>query len=391
MLHFYALWLLVACQDPQPKSKVDQKQVDEAIRAGIEYLKKESPGRHHQDPRGSEMSYDELVLWTYVHAGVPQNEEPFKSLFEKVLNNKEEHTYIVALKAMILEEVERVKYQNHIARCAQFLVDNLSEDGQWSYGEPSPHANDIPTGGRGDVASGSKNPTTGGKPTVKRKIGIKQRRKGPKQGDNSNSQYAALGIRACADAGIVFEPALLRRAKKSWEDLLQKDGGWNYGGGGMMMEKESYGSMTAGGVGSLVIYKHLLGEKWKDDRRVLSGLKWLDTNFSVRTNPGKGNGGARGWYYYYLYALERAGILYGTETLGKHEWYPEGANELLNRQRDDGSWGPGPRGGRGGGGMGPPNGPGGGGQDIPDTCFAILFLRRATRPLDVASVDNGKK
>ena len=53
-------------------------------------------------------------------------------------------------------------------------------------------------------------------------------------------------------------------------------------------------------------------------------------------------------------------MLFGTETLGSHKWYPEGAEALLALQQADGGWG----------------------SDI-DTCFAILFLTRATRKLVV--------
>jgi hypothetical protein len=139
--------------------------------------------------------------------------------------------------------------------------------------------------------------------------------------------------------------------------------------------------MTAGAVGSLVIYDHLLGKDWKSDAAVRLGMEWLTTNFSVTWNykwgreiPGDPEN--QGAHFYYLYALERLGMFTGQEKMGRHEWYPEGATVLLERQRPDGSW-----------------------LDVPldnqpvwDTCFSILFLRRATRPLaDVPSVDRLQK
>jgi hypothetical protein len=76
----------------------------------------------------------------------------------------------------------------------------------------------------------------------------------------------------------------------------------------------------------------------------------------------------------FLYGLERAAMLFGTEKIGEHFWYAEGAKALLEAQAEDGSWG----------------------KDTPDwfnrtwdTCFSILFLRRATRPL-VATESAGK-
>ncbi|MBI2900910.1 MAG: hypothetical protein HYY17_12055 [Planctomycetes bacterium] len=373
---------------PQDPPKVDQKKVDEAIKKGVAFLKEEIPHLRPRDMNGRDMRYDELILWTFIHAGVSEEDEAFKTLFERVLKAKEEVTYRVALKAMILEEVDRVKYQPWIARCAQFLVDNQGEDGQWSYGEPSIAVDDIPTpsGGKDVATPGGEGPIVKRKkPDVKRRWPIKARRKGPRTGDNSNSQYAALGIRACADAGIVFDRDVLQRALRSWVDGQQKDGGWIYSGGRVVGpgpgDRDSYGSMTAGGVGSVIIYLHLQGQNWKADRRVAAGFRWLEANFSVEENPRK-----KQWYYYYMYALERAGIFAGTERIGKHVWYDEGAAVLLRRQQDDGSWSRRPPPNNGGNRPGPPPG-----DMIADTCFAILFLRRATRPFDDVATEDKKK
>ena len=75
------------------------------------------------------------------------------------------------------------------------------------------------------------------------------------------------------------------------------------------------------------------------------------------------------------YALERAGILLNVATIGGKSWYAEGARFILETQQPDGSWTARSKG------M-PPDHP------VWDTCFAILFWKRATRPLEpVASVD----
>jgi hypothetical protein len=114
--------------------------------------------------------------------------------------------------------------------------------------------------------------------------------------------------------------------------------------------------MTVGGIGALCIYKYFLKEDYKRDPPVLRALEWMSKNYSVRKNPGKSPGWA---YLYFLYGLERCGILYGTERFGGAEWYPDGANQLLDIQKPGGDWN----------------------TDVLDTCFAILFLRRATAPL----------
>jgi len=80
--------------------------------------------------------------------------------------------------------------------------------------------------------------------------------------------------------------------------------------------------------------------------------------------------GTNEFFYYYLYALERAGMLVGAETIGGHRWYVEGAKVLVEAQKPDGSW----------------EHAGDWNKPVWNACFAVLFLKRATRPL-VASTD----
>jgi len=62
-------------------------------------------------------------------------------------------------------------------------------------------------------------------------------------------------------------------------------------------------------------------------------------------------------FYYYIYGLERVGAFFNTEYIGDHPWYRDGAEELLKRQDDPGVWG-----------------------NTKNSCFALLFLRRASAP-----------
>jgi hypothetical protein len=352
--------------------------VDMAVRDGMAYL--QNPKRvaaldatkiHH------DLRYDELVLWTYLHGGMAEGDPEFQKVLRRMLDRKLERTYAVALQAMVLEELDRVTYQTRIQQCAQFLVDNQARTGQWGYGDPSIFAEEVATAG-----GGTKPPAPGvrkfgpvgkealgpdGKPKVVRKVIVKKMRPGADGGDHSNSMYAALGLRACFDAGIVLPQDVVQLAQKSWRDAqIKNDGGWCYG---RHEGHKGYGSMTAGGVGSLVIYAYLLGQDWKRDPAVKTGLEWMDKKFSVDFNPGFYEHGAREentqqQYFYYMYALERAAILYNTALIGKNDWYKKGADALLGCQRQDGSWAAKE-----------------GGNELSDTCFAILFLRKATRAL----------
>ncbi len=376
------LALPASAQDKKgAKPKIDPRQVDAAIQKGTAFLKSQL-GKYGTLGR---IRSEELLLWTFVHAGLPEADPDVAALLKTVTETPLQWTYNVSLQALILEELDRVKWQPRIAECAQFLVDNQCANGQWSYGEPTTARPEIPTGGKGkDIASGGGKPAKPGalkgKPKVVRKIPVKKTRDGKPLGDNSNSQYASLGLRACHDAGIVLPEEVVTLAEKWWRTSAgepDKSGGYEAQGWGYLKKSDAaYGSMSAGAVGALLIFDYIQNKPWMKDKEIVAGMEWLARHFTVTANPEAPAGDAAdqaGWHYYYLYALERAGIFFGTEKFGGHEWYPEGAAYLLGAQKPDGSWQAGTV------------------HPIWDSCFAILFLRRATRPLiDVASVDRLK-
>ena len=361
---------------PKPPPPVDEYKVQQAIQRGIKYLRTAPSPASHAGIKDS----DELILWTFVHAHVSESDPKFKQLFNKMMNGPLAHTYKVALQAMILEELDRVKYQHRIAQCAQFLVDNQCQNGQWSYGKPSKFVNEvkvpeIPKSVSTGVKKFTKPPAPGErvKPKVVQKVVIKKLMEGRPAGDNSNSQYAALGLRACFDSGILVPKNVVYLAVKWWREAQwraeKKEGvyggrGWNYKDPRVQPDRKPYHSMTAGGTSSLIIYDYMLRRKWQSDSWVKGGMKWLGDKFSVNQN------------YYYMYGLERTGILFGTETIGDRYWYAEGVKFLLGRQNKDGSWG------RRNQNQKPE-------RITHDTCFVILFLGRATRPL-VATEAGGR-
>jgi hypothetical protein len=353
------------------------------------------------------VSLRELVLYTYAAFNLAENDPEFKALFDDMMKDKLESTYCVALQAMVLEELDRVKYQKRIQQCAIFLVDNQGPQGCWGYGSPSIYVEDAdfqqakkgPAPGPAPGGIGPKDqPGLRVKPLVKSKVKIQKNRDG-EGSDNSNTFYAALGLRACHDAGIVIPANVVELSLKWLRDSQKKERvgaetliesaagpnlksaapeGWCYAD---HPDHKAYGSMTAAGVGSLAIWDYIKdsdgGKKqsWKKDTDIHKGLVWLAKNFSVSYNPGpfeqaKMEENSKHEYYYYLHALSAAGLMYGTELLGPHKWYAEGANELLKTQGEDGRWG----------------------GTVADTCYAILFLMRATRWLSPPeSVDPAKK
>ena len=127
-----ALILLATLLTAQAANAPSQKDIDEAVKKGLEYLKTApSPGGHLKG------HCDELIFLTVLHGGMSDKNPVFQKLLKSTIDSPLEHTYKVALKAMCLEEYDAAQYQPLIAQCAQFLVDNQATNGQWSYGRPT--------------------------------------------------------------------------------------------------------------------------------------------------------------------------------------------------------------------------------------------------------------
>lgn len=180
--------------------------------------------------------------------------------------------------------------------------------------------------------------------------------------DISNTQYGALGLRAAAKYGIEIPT-------EAWEELLdhiltlQEESEGAYGSAGFFYTPGGpvTGSRTAAGLGVIAICEQHLGAESRRAHDIARskrlGLQWMARNFSSRDNSGNSS-----WLYYYLYGVERVGSLFDVEFFGGSDWYREGAEFFVEKQKDDGKW------------------TGGGGGDQPDACFALLFLNRATAP-----------
>jgi len=228
-------------------------------------------------------------------------------------------------------------------------------------------------------------------------------------GDLSNTQFALLGLKAASRLGVRAPDGVWRTAL-AYALALQEDTGpevdrvaevgvkeKGYGTTTRAVAKDrargfkyqprggASGSMTAAGVASVVICRsELLGTDSytretdaRAEKGIRDGLAWLGLNFAVRGNPGPPGPPGPSNHYYYLYGLERAGVLAAVAFVGRHDWYGEGARYLLDAQDEDGSWDPWsdfrpvpPRGRR-------PAGVAPRGSFL-DTCYAILFLKRAT-------------
>lgn len=371
---------------PPSAEKAFESEVDRAVDAGVAYLRsRQRPdgswtrqGSHHLGPTA-------LAVLALIGAGV----NPYDPCILKGIDFLMEtasfsegraYTYDVALIMMALDakaspvnerfELERMSaterrrhaFKRHLTEgerafmeaARDWLIDCRTPDGWWSYGAHR-------TEGDGDL---------------------------------SNTQFAVMGLNAAARCGVTA-------SRSVWVQLLnhlmegQADSGprvtlpafrsykndstqplfyeryvnarpWGYrinsNGWG------ATGSRACMGVASLLIGFEGLALSTKNEsikpsgplrKAIYDGLGWLNHHWSVERNPfpESRRGGGSDHYYYYMYGIERIGVKLDSPFIGKHDWYREGAAQLLERQGEDGSW----------------NG------DV-DTCFALMFLKRSTPP-----------
>jgi hypothetical protein len=384
-------FLLLAQDPPQPDPEKEfQKKVDAAIDKGVGFLLNK-----YKTGGISEQKKAELILLTLLHAGVRRDHPFLIENMGKMLNRPLNDTYNAGLRGLLLEKVDRKVNQRALAEIAMFFADSQVQNGQWTYtgksrkipGQYVPVATKRKDDG---ILPGSTRSDDDGIPPGKpiKLPPIPKKDSGAKTGDNSNSQYAILGLFAASRANVEVQKSVWEAAEKWFESEQNADGGWGYecadvpdGQGNGIVGNNSTGSMTTAGLTALIVSKFYLGKDWKADEKVKKGLDWLARNLSYTSNPG----GHAVWHFYYLYGLERVGQIAGMKEFGGRDWYKGGAEWLLDNQKGDGHW------------EEPAAKPtyDALADDVVNTCFAILFLRRATpelkRPKDIASTDTRKK
>jgi hypothetical protein len=203
-------------------------------------------------------------------------------------------------------------------------------------------------------------------------------------GDTSISQYAVLGLWEADNAGADVPPTVYDRAARWFMSTQGAGGGWTYHRDQSTPETIS---MTAAGVGSLLICQRQLGQYREFLRSdapsklltpltpgsnsprtnyeienspariapaVKRGMSWLAGNFTTSSSPIVGP-----TIYYGLYGIERIGALADRNTLGRIDWFEQGRQFIQSSQQASGAW----------------NSTHGEG---PNTVWAILFLTRST-------------
>lgn len=193
--------------------------------------------------------------------------------------------------------------------------------------------------------------------------------------DNSNTQFGILGIWAAGRNGVPTERALALLAKR-FRRSQANDGSWGYhfrtDG-----QPERQAAMTCAGLLGLAVGHGVVvstGGQPKNidqDPGLKKGLVALSKHVEGLPSIDRIRGKARPRFvgnvdYYYLWSLERVGVLFNLHEINGKEWYPWGVDIILERQTRDGNW------------TGPLS------DAHADTCFALLFLKRTNLVRDLS-------
>ena len=297
------VWMLppvaAYAQEPLTPEQLTDEHVLKAIDAIVEELySRKDPERFWdpaRPPAGESTTqgggYTALTVLSLLYAGQSYQDERLRDAIDYLAAYPMGGTYAVSLRAAVWAKLPP-RFQKNLEADIGWLLEGFSEKSSgWTY-EQTPNST---------------------------------------RRDNSITQFGALALWEAAKRGARIDPRLWRALEERFLAMQLPDGGWNYIGDG-----PATGSMTAAGLATLFItqdYVHgrdsikLNGSRdLRHEQAIQRGLEWMNLHFSPLENPGRYSD-----FYYYLYGVERVGLASGRKHFGAHDWFREGAAELLQR------------------------------------------------------------
>jgi hypothetical protein len=318
-----------------------------AIDRGVLYLRDVEKGRGHWGDDVPKVAYQggvtSLALLALLNSGVKSDDPIIERGLKTLRRIQPEYTYVVGLQTMVFAAAGRAEDKERIQRNVDWLVE----------------------------------------PVLKRKgdfLGWNYGRFGA--GDNSNTQYALLGLHEGHLAGAKIDPAVWETIRNYYKKKQRADGGWGYGvtADGIDNNASELAMTTAGLCGLLISGMEVNDRRefirpdgtadrcgeYEENTHIARALQWIGRYFSLETRKST---------YYNLYGIERAGRLSGLRFLGSHDWYREGCAYIVRAQnRGEGSWSPKSHGDH---------------DKTVATSFALLFLSKGRTPILISKLVHG--
>jgi hypothetical protein len=363
-----------------PLTAKEQRRVQEAIDRGVTYL------RRTQLPTGSWIIGKEGVADDYappyyaagfaglgglalLESGVPAGDPAVQAASRYIRKSGPRlfRTYDVTLALLFLDRLGDARDQPLVRSLALRLAAGQTPLGGWGYNCPL-----LSTAREKNLSETLRKKTRADVPARFQPPPAARRGQARESADNSNTQFAILALGAARRHALPldFTLGLLEQRFR----LAENGEGWDYRWDPGI--PKGYGSMTCVGLLALAVGRAATEEKPApqdkpgqapaEDPHMAWGLKLLG---AYLRDPSDFRGFARASTFgprgalnlYFMWSVERVGVLCGVDTIGGTDWYRWGAGLLLPAQRPDGSW-------LGRGSMGYP---------AADTCFALLFLKRS--------------
>jgi hypothetical protein len=338
-----------------------EEQVTAARNKGIKFLKDQQKSDGSWSFNGHDVGITALCTVALIENGVPLNDAALQKGYEYVKKhaNPLKNTYDLSLVVVLLSRFGDRRDRPEIKKYAARLMAGQMDSGGWHYTCP---------GAELDFEKVLRDVSLGPKP----KEGY---------GDNSCTQFAVLGLWVASRIGVDVDKTLARVAQR-FVKTQAADGGWAYVNEVKGEKAASGEAMTGAGLFCLAVAQaNVIRNALKAGKKPDSS-----TGTTLLENPvfakgfkrtgdfvkGVGPGSGR----YFLWSVERVGVLLGLEQIGEVDWFQKGADGLLKTQREDGGW--------------PSAWADSDKEGLSDTCFALLFLRRANLGSDISRLLEGE-
>jgi hypothetical protein len=341
LLSIALLTVPVHADDPDEEDLAPK--VRKAIDRGMKYLRglQHNGEWEHQGLADKPGAVTTLAVLALLHAGMPPEDPLIQNGLKSIRQTNPVWTYVVGLQTMVYALARQPVDKERIQTNVDWLI-NARVGGKggaklqgWGYKADSPTA------------------------------------------DNSNTQYALLGLHEGHLAGAKIPQEVWESILQFYTETQHKDGGWGYKTG-----MPATPTMTTAGLCGILIASNDIRSNRKEcplkscgvydeDRNITIALDWIGRTML----PGGKIENQPHHLFYYLYGLERAGRFSGRRFLGGHDWYRVGCRYLINDQKEDGSWQ----------GRLEESHP----ANLISTCFALLFLSKGRTPVLISKLAYG--
>lgn len=335
---------------PQPKAEEELvNQVQRSIDKAKSYLKQQQKNGNWEgfllgmvaDQNGGATALATLAL---LNAGEKKTSPELVKAIAYLRNLQPDKTYVVGLQTMVFAELREARDLPLIERNVNWLFD---------------HAVGLKSGN----LQGWSYP-------------------GNSVADNSNTQYALLGLYAAKQAGVKIDDEKWKLIQKYYTQCQNAEsatsGSWSYHNAKFGDTGASF-TMSVAGVCGLIISGMGLDASeqqldpatgvakncgvYSENTAYAKGMNWVAAHFNLESRSAKS-------IYYNIYGMERLGRLSGQRFIGPHDWYREGCERLIHMQNPDGDFGR--------------EGQGIDSVRTVSTSFALLFLSKGRTPVLVS-------